>query len=90
MLSVDKITFAKALIAEGIPLNEHYSFLCSDWSWLKNYLSDNFDTPNARWIRDNSFNIYLNENYGVKEADDILNAILKVEKYFGVNPDSND
>ena len=90
MISVDKITFAKAIIAEGIPLNEHYNFLCSDWIWLKSYLSDNFETPNARWIRDNSFNIYLNENYGVKEANDIINAILKVEKWFGVNPESND
>ena len=69
---------------------ERYNFLCSDWIWLKSYLSDNFETPNARWIRDNSFNIYLNENYGVKEADDIINAILKVEKWFGVNPESND
>jgi len=81
-ISVDKESFARAVRAEGIPLNPHYSFLCADWSWLKSYTADDFDPPNARWIRDNSFNVYLNENYGDKEADDVIESILKVEQHY--------
>ena len=81
-LKVDKITFANALIAEGIPLNPHYMFLCADWKWLKPYLVDDFDPPNARRLRDKSFNLFLNENYGNEEVDDIINAIIKVEFCF--------
>jgi len=50
-----------------------------DWPWLKPYLADAFDTPNARDIRDRSFCLYLNENYGVSEASDCTAAIVKVE-----------
>ena len=39
-LKTDKITFANALIAEGIPLNPHYMYLVRDWNWVKKYLAD--------------------------------------------------
>src|SRR5258707_7868583 len=46
------------------------------------YLADDFDTPNARSIRDRSFNLYLNEKYGEQESKDCVKAIVKVEKHF--------
>ncbi len=49
---------------------------------MKPYLVDDFDAPNARDIRDRSFNLYLNENYGEREAMDCVEAILKVERYY--------
>lgn len=82
-ISCSKLEFAKAVEAEGIGLNPHYQYVVADWPWLKPYLADTFDTPNARSIRDRSFNLYLNENYGEREAADTAAAILKVEKHFG-------
>jgi perosamine synthetase len=74
--------FAKAVLAEGIGLNPCYQYLVSDWPYLKPYLADNFDTPNARDIRDRSFMLYLNENYSLPEASDCVKAITKVEKHY--------
>jgi perosamine synthetase len=77
-----KEQFARAVLAEGIGLNPHYQYLVADWPYLKPYLADAFDTPNARAMRDRSFMLYLNENYGVSEASDCAKAIVKVEKYY--------
>jgi dTDP-4-amino-4,6-dideoxygalactose transaminase len=74
--------FANAVIAEGIGLNPHYRYLVSDWPWLKPHLPDDFQTPNARSLRDRSFMLYVNENYGNSEASDCVKAIVKVEKHF--------
>ncbi len=81
-ISCSKREFANAVIAEGIGLNPHYQYLVADWPYLKPYLADNFDAPNARDIRDRSFMLYLNENYGLSETRDITAAIVKVEKFF--------
>lgn len=78
-ISCSKIEFAKAVLAEGIGLNPHYQYLVADWPYLKPYMSDAFDTPNARAMRDRSFMLYLNENYGTPEASDCVKAISKVE-----------
>jgi dTDP-4-amino-4,6-dideoxygalactose transaminase len=81
-ISCSKIEFAEAVLAEGIGLNPHYRYLVVDWPWLKPYLADDFETPNARDIRDRSFCLYLNENYGLHEASDCVAALVKVEKHF--------
>src|ERR1700677_3947420 len=81
-ISCSKEHFANAVLAEGIGLNPHYRYLVSDWPWLKQYLSDDFSTPNARALRDQSFMLYLNESYGNSEAADCAKAIVKVENYF--------
>jgi dTDP-4-amino-4,6-dideoxygalactose transaminase len=79
---VTKEAFARAVLAEGIGLNPHYNYLVEDWPWAQRFLSDRFETSNARSIRDRSFNLYLNENYGLTEAEDIVAAILKVESAY--------
>lgn len=81
-LSVSKVTFAKAVLAEGIGLNPHYQYLVRDWPWLQKYLSDNYETVHAREIRDNSFMLYCNENYGPQEIRDTVMAIYKVEQAY--------
>jgi perosamine synthetase len=78
-----KTEFAEAVEKEGIDLNPHYQYLVADWPWMKPYLSDDFETPNARAIRDRSFLLRLNENYGEREASDTVSAIIKVERHFG-------
>lgn len=81
-LNCSKIDFCKAIIAEGIPLNPNYYYLAADWPWLKKYLAEENKCINARTMIEKSFMLYLNENYGKREANDCVNAILKIEKYF--------
>ena len=50
--------------------------------YLEEFAEDNFITKNSIETRNNCFHLYLNENYGQKEIDDIINAISKVENYF--------
>lgn len=76
-----KIQFAEMIRAEGIPLSTHYHYLVKDWPWIQKHLSDSFETANARRTLDQSFNLYLNENYALREAEDVARAILKIEKY---------
>jgi perosamine synthetase len=81
-IAVTKEAFARAVLAEGIGLNPHYNYLVEDWPWVQRFLGDRFETSNARSIRDRTFNLYLNENYGLAEAEDIVAAILKVESAY--------
>ncbi len=81
-ITCSKLEFSHAVLGEGIGLNPHYRYVVADWPWLKPYLADDFDTPNARDIRDRSFCLYLNENYGHAEVRDCTNAIVKVERHF--------
>lgn len=81
-ISCSKLEFAQAVEKEGIGLNPHYQYIIADWPWVKSYLPDDFNTPNARAARDRSFVLYLNENYGEREAEDITTAIAKVEKHY--------
>jgi perosamine synthetase len=81
-ISCSKIEFAEAVLKEGIDLNPHYRFVVDEWPWVQPYLADGFKTENARRIRDRSFCLYLNENYGEAEASDTIEAILKVERHF--------
>jgi perosamine synthetase len=84
-VTCSKIEFAEAVRAEGIDLNPHYRFVVSDWPYIRPYLADDFDVPNAHDICDRSFNLYLNERYGETEARDAVKAIVKVEKHFARN-----
>ncbi|MEX1206200.1 MAG: DegT/DnrJ/EryC1/StrS family aminotransferase [Dongiaceae bacterium] len=77
-----KTEFAEAVRAEGIGLNPHYRYVVADWPWVRPHLADDFTTPQARSVRDRSFCLYLNENYGPEEAADCVAAIVKVERHF--------
>ncbi len=81
-IDCDKLTFAEAVLAEGIGLNPHYMYVVRDWPFIQPYLADDFDTPTARSIRDRTFALYVNENYGEAEVGDAVEAIIKVERHF--------
>lgn len=81
-IKCSKTHFANAIKAEGIELNPHYKFLCSDWKWTNKYLKKKIFTPNANKVRDTTFNLFVNENFKIKEIKDVVSAILKVEKFF--------
>ncbi len=71
--------FAEAVAAEGVDLNPEYGFLVAEWPWARPHLGLPARTPNAEATRDGSFNLFLNENYGAAEVEDVVAAILKVE-----------
>ena len=81
-ITCSKTEFAEAVRAEGIDLNPHYKYLVADWPYMRPYLADGFDPPNARDIRDRTFILYLNEKYGEPESKDIVKAVKKVERHF--------
>jgi dTDP-4-amino-4,6-dideoxygalactose transaminase len=83
-ISCSKKEFAQAIETEGVSLNPDYMYVVSEWPWVQPYLADRFDCQNAVVTRQSSFNILLNENYGIKEVEDILAAILKVEQVYSV------
>lgn len=81
-ITCTKTEFAQAVLAEGIGLNPHYQYLVADWPFVRPYLDDDCPTPQARATRDRSFVLYLNENYGEREVDDIVAAIRKVQHHY--------
>jgi dTDP-4-amino-4,6-dideoxygalactose transaminase len=84
-ISCSKQEFARAIESEGIDINPHYMYVVNEWSWVQPYLADRFRATNAIECRDSSFNILFNENYGIKEAQDISAAIIKVEQAYSIN-----
>lgn len=81
-ITCSKKEFAQAVRSEGIDLNPHYMYVVSEWPYAHPYLADQFECRNAADCRNNSFNILLNENYGMQEVEDIVAAILKVEQAY--------
>lgn len=81
-ITCGKMEFAHAMEKEGIGLNPHYQYLVAEWPWVQPYLADSFPCTNAKAIRDQTFNLYLNENYGEPEIEDVVRAILKVERFY--------
>lgn len=74
------IEIAEAVRAEGIPLNPHYRYCASRWPWLQEYLAKDCPVPHAEYAVDMSCCLYLNENYGLREAEDIAEALCKVSR----------
>ena len=80
LLKVTKLKFVDEIKKEGVPLLNSYGCVISEWKWAKKYLEDKFITKNAIDFKNNSFNLFLNENYSQREANFIFKKILKVEK----------
>lgn len=80
---IKKLKFATKL-QKKIPLNPQYRYLVYSWKWIKKYLVDNYKTKNAAEMLNNSFNIFLNENYTKKNAIYIVDEIAKLEKKYGI------
>lgn len=82
--SWSKVDFARAVAAEGVPLNTDYRYVVADWPWVRPYVSTAGpnETPQARSFRDQTFTILFNERYTAADVEDIVQCILKVEKHF--------
>ena len=81
-LNISYTKFTDALIAEGIPIGIKYGCLVATWKWAKKYFKKKFISNNAIKTRNSCFHLYLNENYKKAEANDIVKAILKIEKFY--------
>lgn len=81
-LSIPKTQFAEAIRAEGIWINPDYRYVVSEWEWMKRYMNDSIETPNASAFREKTFNILFNERFSDRDVDDIINCILKVESVY--------
>jgi hypothetical protein len=81
-LTCTKIDFANAIRETGITINPHYMNVVCEWGWVKPYLGDRFVTKNAIEVRNNTFNLLFNENFGDYELECIMDAILEVESKF--------
>ena len=79
-ISCSKIEFAQALNKEGVANNPHYGCVISEWQWAKKYFIDDFIAKNATEVRNNSFNLFLNENYTKELAEEMIEVILRVEE----------
>ena len=81
-ITVSAEKFAKYLIKNGLPCNPKYKFLMCEWKWAKNFFKGNYQNINAVNNRNQSFNLYLNENYTNKDINKIIKILIKVEKIF--------
>lgn len=81
-LRCTKIEFAQALADKGVPNNSHYGCVISEWEWAKEYYLDSFEADNAIYVKNNSFNLFLNEKYTRENALYIVDTILKTENRF--------
>jgi len=81
-LTCSKIEFAQKLSQNGVGNNNHYGCVITEWEWAKKYYKENFKAKNAVEVRDNSFNLFLNEKYTKEDAISIINVIVKVENEF--------
>lgn len=80
---IGKEEFARAVLAEGVPLNPHYLYAVAEWPWMGPYLKPGNQTPNAVEYRNRSFNILFHERFSESDMDDIAGAIKKVEQAYG-------
>ena len=81
-LKVSKVQFANAIAAEGITINTDYRDITCEWQWIPQYVREYNKTSNALNFRDRTFNILFHEQFGDKEVEDIIESILKVEKFY--------
>ena len=96
-LTCSKDEFCAALIAEGLSINPKYSAALpytSEWfqnradkhPWnnplYKGNAMKELNTPNAFAVMKNHFNLTISENWGEKEAKDIIAIIKKVERAY--------
>ncbi|MEA1956693.1 MAG: DegT/DnrJ/EryC1/StrS family aminotransferase, partial [Campylobacterota bacterium] len=81
-LNCSKIEFAQALTKEGVGNNNHYGCVISQWEWAKEYYKDDFKAKNAVEVKDNSFNLFLNEKYTKEDAELIVEMICEIEKRY--------
>ena len=73
-----KVEIAELLQAEGISLLPVFNNIVADWEVAKKLNWKIAKSVNALSMKATSFNLFLNENYGEREASEIVEALEKV------------
>jgi dTDP-4-amino-4,6-dideoxygalactose transaminase len=73
-----KVEIAKILQAEGISLLSEFNNIVADWDITQKLNWKVVKSSNARSMKARSFNLFLNENYGEREATEIVEALEKI------------
>jgi dTDP-4-amino-4,6-dideoxygalactose transaminase len=76
-----KIEIAELLKLEGISLLPVFNNIVADWDIAKKLNWKIEKSVNAKSMKARSFNLFLNENYGEREASEIVEALEKVLIY---------
>lgn len=79
-----KLEIATALQAEGIHLLPTYPCIVADWQVTRDLGICVVKADNAREMKMRSFNLFLNERYGRREAEEVAEALAKVLGHFGM------
>lgn len=72
--------FAESVRQEGIWSNPNYSYVVTEWPWIRKFLKGKKGTPNAAKFRNSSFNILFHEKFKDRDIEDVVRAICKVAK----------
>jgi len=73
-----KIEISELLKSEGISLLSTFNNIVADWDIAKKLNWKILKSSNAKSMKARSFNLFLNENYGTREASEIVEALEKV------------
>jgi len=73
-----KLEIADLLIAEGMSLLPKFTNIVADWEIAQKLKWNIVKSQNARSMKSRSFNLFLNENYGIVEVDEVVNSLRKV------------
>jgi len=76
-----KIEIAELLKLEGISLLPVFNNIVADWEITKKLKWKVTKSLNSKSMKARSFNLFLNENYGEREASEIVEALEKVLIY---------
>ena len=78
--TIDVSEYAKELLKAGVPLNPNYRFLVPSWPYVTPFLSKESKSENASLTIDESFVMYLNENYKTPDIEFIIEKVIELEK----------
>lgn len=70
--------FGMELQRQGVAVNPHYDYVVAEWPWVLPYLKGERSCANAVAIRDRSFNLLFNENFGDREIEFIGTMFRKI------------
>ena len=83
-LKAKKLEIAEILQAEGVSLLPSFQNIVSDWEITKKLKLKVIKSSNAESMKARSFNLFLNENFGEREINEIVLALEKISRHLGL------
>ena len=83
-LKAKKLEIAEILQAEGVSLLPSFQNIVADWEITKKLNLKVIKSSNAESMKARSFNLFLNENFGEREINDIVLSLEKISGHLGI------